>query len=220
MITPDRIVRSNRKTLSVSVNPLGVVTVRAPKAMREERIFAFLKEKESWILKQKDKFERAGIRLPSEDLNGYEFLLLGERYTICLYEGKIIRLDKPTGRLFVPEKNAEKRLTAWLKENALRIFTAETQKRAEEMGVRAKSVAVSSARTRWGSCSGTNDIRYTYRLLYAPKAVVEYVIVHELAHIRHKNHGKRFWALVESHIPDYKQRRRWLKEHGALMEIF
>ena len=88
------------------------------------------------------------------------------------------------------------------------------------MGVSYQSVALSSAKTRWGTCSGENKIRLTYRLLYAPKEVMEYVIVHELAHTRYKNHGKGFWAFVQEFVPDYKQKRKWLKERGALMEVF
>lgn len=220
MIELDRIVRSKRKTLALTVNRLGEVIARAPYGMREERIEAFVKQKQGWLQKQKQKIERAGISLPTENLEGYGFLLLGERYTVRLHKETLIRLNAQTRELFLPEKNSEKRLIAWIKENALRIFTEQTQTWAKKMGVSFQSVSLSSAKTRWGTCSGDNKIRYTYRLLYAPRSVVEYVVVHELAHTRHKNHGKAFWALVKRYIPDYKARRKWLKEHGALMEIF
>ncbi len=220
MIEVDRIIRSKRKTLALTVNRLGEVIARAPQRMSEERIRAFVEQKQGWLQKQKQKTERAGISLPTENLEGYGFLLLGEKYTVRLQKETVIRLNTQTKELFLPEKNAKKRLTVWIKENALRIFTEQTQAWAEKMGVSFQSVALSSAKTRWGTCSGDNKIRYTYRLLYAPRAVIEYVIVHELAHTRHKNHGKAFWTLVERYIPDYKPRRKWLKERGALMEIF
>lgn len=220
MIEPDRIVRSNRKTLALTINRLGEVIVRAPLRISEEKIKAFVLEKQGWLQKQKRKMDRAGIELPPIDLEGYGLLLLGETYPIHLYKGAVIRLDYQTKELFLPEKNAKKRLVSWIKENALRIFTAQTEKWAKEMGVSFQSVSLSSAKTRWGTCSGDNKIRYTYRLMYAPWAVIDYVIVHELAHIKHKNHGKGFWTLVESYLPDYKSRRKWLKERGALMEIF
>jgi predicted metal-dependent hydrolase len=88
------------------------------------------------------------------------------------------------------------------------------------MGVSYQSVSVTSARSRWGSCSGKNAIRYSFRLLYAPKEVIEYVTVHELAHTKHKNHSKAFWAEVATYVPDWKSKRNWLKTHGWLMEIF
>ncbi len=158
--------------------------------------------------------------LPPENLHGYTFMLLGKTCKIVLYEGETIRLDGDNGELYLPQKNARDRIVKWLKENALRIFTERTKKTAREMGVSCQSVSITSAKSFWGLCTGKDAIRYTFRLLYAPKEIVEYVIVHELAHIRHKNHSKAFWAVVQSRIPDYKNRRQWLKNHGILMEIF
>ena len=220
MIELTRIVRSKRKTLALMVTHKGEVIARAPKAMSEERIQAFVRQKQAWLEKQLWKIRGAGIELPSGNLDGYAFLLLGERYEIRLTEEKNIRLDGQLKILYLPQKNGEKRLIAWLKENALRILTGRTAEWAKRMGVAYQSVSVSSAKTRWGSCTADNKIRYTYRLLYAPREVVEYVIVHELAHTKYKNHGKAFWAFVEGYIPDWKSRRKWLKERGGLMEIF
>lgn len=220
MIQPDEIIRSNRKTLAISVDCFNRLIVRAPKNCGTERIFAFIREKESWILRKRAETVGAGMRLPPENLDGYEFLLLGAPCKIVLDDGANIRFDKQNGRIYLPKKNARARLVKWLKENALRIFTKVTDDWAARMGVRYQSVSVSTAKTRWGSCSAENAIRYTFRLLYAPKEVIEYVAVHELAHIRHKNHSSRFWAEVARYIPDWKTRRVWLKRRGALLEIF
>ncbi len=160
------------------------------------------------------------MRLPPENLNGYEFLLLGKTCKIRLINERYIRFQREENVLYLPEKNARKRLILWLKENAERIFTQTSLETAKRMGVAFQSVKISSARTRWGSCSRENEIRYSFRLLYAPKEVINYVTIHELAHIRHKNHSPAFWREVEKYAPDYKARRKWLKEHGILMEIF
>lgn len=171
-------------------------------------------------MRKRAKMAGADMQLPPEDLHGYEFLLLGKTCKIYLDDGTNIRFDAQNGRLYLPKKNARVRLVKWLKENALRIFLQVTSEWAARMGVQAKSVAVSSAKSRWGSCSADNSIRYTFRLLYAPKEIIEYVAVHELAHIRHKNHSPRFWQEVASYIPDWKNRRDWLKYRGALLQIF
>ena len=160
------------------------------------------------------------MRLPSENLDGYSFLLLGKPCRILLTESRFIRFDGIENCIYLPQKNARARLQKWLKENALRIFTDVTKQWTKTMQTTFQSVAISSAKTRWGVCSGDNKLRFSFRLLYAPKEVIEYVVVHELAHVRHKNHGKGFWAEVGKYIPDYKQRRKWLKDHGYLMEIF
>ena len=220
MIQPDKIIRSDRKTLSVCVDPFGRVTVRAPKRCDTARIFAFLEEKENWILRQKAKTAGAGMRLPPENLDGFSFLLLGKNCKISLVSGTRISYDAERGILFLPEKNARERLVKWLKENAKRILSALTEEKAREMGTAYKSVSATSAKTRWGSCSGKGRLHFSYRLIYAPEEIVDYVVVHELAHIPHKNHGSQFWAFTKSVCPDYVKKRKWLKENAFLMDIF
>ena len=93
MIQPDKIVRSNRKTLAISVDAFGRLIVRAPKRCSEERIFAFLREKEGWILRQQSQRQGAGTHLPPEDLHGYQFLLLGKQTKIVVDDGKKVGYD-------------------------------------------------------------------------------------------------------------------------------
>ncbi len=218
MIRPDEIIRSCRRTLSVSVDARGRVIVRAPHRYAQERIFAFLQEKERWIRRKQSERKGAGIELPSDNLQGYTFSLLGKPVKITLVEGKKIGFDGEN--IYLPKEKSEERLVKWLRENAKRIFTQVTEGKAAQMGVRYSSIAVTSARTRWGSCSGKDALRYTFRLLYCPKEIIEYVVVHELSHIRHKDHSKAFWQEVAGQIPDWKERRAWLKGHGIFMEIF
>ena len=220
MVQPDEIIRSNRKTLAISIDCNNRLIVRAPLRCGEERIFAFLQEKERWILRKKAERAGTGIELPPENLDGYQFLLLGQKCKIHLTENKKIGFDQDEYALYLPTKNSRRRLIQWLKENAMRILSAVTEKAAQRMGVKYKSVTISSARGKWGSCSFDNAIRYSFRLLYALKDVIEYVAVHELAHTRHKNHSARFWAEVAKYHPNWKEKRNWLKGYSALMRVF
>ena len=220
MFQPDEIIRSNRKTISVCITPLGKITVRAPLRCNEERIFAFLREKEGWIAKHLQKTIGAGTRIPTENLDGFSFLLLGKMHTVSLVDGNKVGYDSENLRVFVPRVKARERLVKWLKENAKRILSEVTAKTASEMQVSYRSVSVTSAKSRWGSCTADNAVRYSFRLIYAPKEVVRYVVVHELAHTRYKNHSALFWREVERYEPRYRERRKWLKENGILMEIF
>lgn len=220
MFQPDEIIRSNRKTISVCITPLGKITVRAPLRCNEERIFAFLREKEGWIAKHLRKTIGAGTRIPTENLDGFSFLLLGKMHTVSLVDGNKVGYDSENLRVFVPRVKARERLVKWLKENAKRILSEVTAKTASEMQVSYRSVSVTSAKSRWGSCTADNAVRYSFRLIYAPKEVVRYVVVHELAHTRYKNHSALFWKEVERYEPRYRERRKWLKENGILMEIF
>ena len=166
MIQPDEIIRSDRKTLAISIDSFGRLIVRAPKRCGEGRIFAFIQAKENWILRKQAEKAQIGIQLPKTDLNGYELFLLGEKRKIVLVDGVKIIFDRESGNIFLPSKNAKRRLIAWLKENAKRIFTQVTERKALEMSVCYKSLDVSSARGRWGACSHDNALHYTFRLLY------------------------------------------------------
>ncbi len=204
--------------MSISVDARGALIVRSPRAYPLERIFSFIEKKEAWIRIQKEKANERACLLPPEKLDGYAFPLFGQRVKIVLYDGGRVALNGQT--LFVPRTTPKEKIVRWLKGYAKQILLPIVERRAAEMGLRVESVSVTGAKTRWGSCSGKGRLHFSYRLVYAPEEIVDYVVVHELAHIPHKNHGARFWKLTASVCPDYVKKRKWLKENGFLMEIF
>ena len=220
MIVPDEIHRSKRKTLSISVDATGRLVVRAPLRCSEARIIAFIESKSGWITARQEKAKSVLAYLPNGELDGFSFSLLGENCTIRKANVKRVVYDDTIKVLYIPLECDEKVVSRWLKKYAKEIFTQMTAIRAVEMGANYKTVTVSSAKTRWGSCSANNTLRFTFRLAYAPNYVIDYVVVHELAHTFHRNHGKAFWRTVEKYCPDWKVKRKWLKDHGYLMEIF
>ncbi len=220
MIEADKIIRSNRKTLAVCIDNFGNVIVRAPKRLDERHIFAFLQEKEGWIRKKRTQKSETSVTLPPENLDGYAFPLLGKICVIRLYEGKKIAFDGENNVVYAPRERGRERLVQWLKNNAKRIFTQVTAQTANRMGIIYKRVGISSAKTRWGTCTADNTIRYTFRLLYMPKEVIDYVVVHELSHVSHKDHSPAFWQEVAKYEPCWKEKRKFLKARGSYMEIF
>ena len=88
---------------------------------------------------------------------------------------------------------------------------------AEKMGVDYGRIAIKAAKTRWGSCSAQGNLNFHWKLVLMPPAILDYVVVHELAHRIEMNHSPRFWAQVERILPDYRERRRWIKENGGLI---
>ncbi len=220
MLRPDQIIRSKRKRISIIVDGFGRVIVRAPLRCAQSQIDDFIAKSEAWILRKQAERKGAGVQLPPENLHGYVFPLLGKDTRIYLTAERRIRYDKDENVLYLPQKDARDRLVKWLKENARRILERVTSAQAERMGVRYQALSIGSARTRWGTCTAENDIRYTFRLLYCPREIIEYVVVHELSHIRHKNHSKAFWQEVERYLPDWKEKRKWLKAHGVYAKIF
>jgi len=104
-------------------------------------------------------------------------------------------------------------------EKALEKITERVNFYSRITGWKFKSVSITKAESRWGSCGPNNSINFSRRLIMAPIDVIDYVVVHELAHIAEKNHSKKFWDKVEAILPDYKEKRKWLKEKGHNLKI-
>lgn len=104
-----------------------------------------------------------------------------------------------------------------LRRQARRVLSEKTAFYAKQLGVSYDRIFIRSQRTRWGSCSGKGNLNYNCLLMLAPDAVQDYVVVHELCHLRQMNHSPDFWRLVESVLPDYRQQKTWLKENGAAL---
>ena len=108
-------------------------------------------------------------------------------------------------------------LEAQYRKEARRRITERAAYFAEKMGVDYGRIAIKAAKTRWGSCSAQGNLNFHWKLILMPPAILDYVVVHELAHRIEMNHSPRFWAQVERILPDYRERRRWLKENGGLI---
>jgi predicted metal-dependent hydrolase len=113
-----------------------------------------------------------------------------------------------------------RRLLDWLRTQAKADFSMRVAHHAANLGVQPKRITVRDQNTRWGSCSTTGTISFSWRLIFAPKYVLDYVVAHEVAHLREMNHGQRFWRLVRETMPETQQARTWLKQHGAELHRF
>lgn len=117
----------------------------------------------------------------------------------------------------VPDYVRDPGLEAAYKKRARRQLEARTAYFAQQMGVTYNRIAIRSAKTRWGSCSAQGNLNFHWKLILMPPQVLDYVVVHELAHRKEMNHSPRFWAEVEAVLPDYRKRRKWLKDYGGLV---
>jgi len=107
----------------------------------------------------------------------------------------------------------------WYRKEAARILKKRVEQYASQYGFQYKKVGVTSARTRWGSCSASGALNFSWRLIMAPLDVVDYVIVHELVHTQVHNHSKQFWKRVGTIMPDYEERRKWLRRNGHALLV-
>jgi Predicted metal-dependent hydrolase len=181
---------------------------------------AVLAEKASWVLKQRDRYARYRAQMPERRFEeGEAFPLLGEEREIVVgnvlfshVSGEAIHLDQE----MVEEASIKEELERVYREEARRHFTERAEHFAEVLGVQYEQIQIRNQKTRWGSYSTkTGTLSLNFRLLMASPDIVDYVIVHELAHAEHPNHGPRFWRLVEQHVPDYEKKNEWLEENGT-----
>lgn len=215
----DKLVRSNRKTVAILVHPDGQVTVRAPKQVPLAQIQAFVESKAEWIEKKQAiaRQKRESKPTPRRFVEGENFLYTGKEYplVVCEEPGKPLTLEgdrfvlRPSPRYAPPEV-----FYLWYERQAHTVIKQRVEALAQKFNLRYTKIRITSARTRWGSCSSTGTLSFSWRLIMAPPEVIDYVVIHELAHTAEPNHSKRFWDRVAAMDPGYVKHVKWLKENG------
>ncbi len=211
------LLRQNRRTLSIYIQQNGDVLVKAPKNMPYEKIQGFVMQKSGWIVKkQQTAFERTNL-LPQLK-TGEKLQIAGQEYTLNLYNG--IKTCENNNVLYLPNQSAKSSLKQFCALKFKNYLLQKVTLIASQNGFKFNGIRLSNASKRWGSCSAQNNLSFNISLCLLPESVIEYVIYHELCHIREKNHGKRFYALLQSLLPDYKQRVQDLKNYSAFCAFF
>jgi predicted metal-dependent hydrolase len=219
-ISFDRLVRSHRKTVALVIERDGSLTVRAPIRMAEARIRAFVESHAAWIAKNQTRMKIAFTASSKRFVEGETFLYLGRSYPLVIvtrqrpalvFSDAVFRLAQSA----VPK--AEEAFVRWYKGQATVLFSERVHATAGMFGFRYQKIRISSARTRWGSCSSRGTLSFTYRLIMSPMEVVDYVILHELVHTQVNDHSRTFWTRLEQLMPDYKHRLAWLKKNGKFL---
>jgi predicted metal-dependent hydrolase len=213
----DRLIRSKRKTVAIIVEHDGKVTVRAPMRLAERHIQDFVESHAEWIAKTRARLQAAPRVAAKCYVEGESILYLGRAYPLKIvarqrpavtFDGAAFRLAKTD----IPK--AQEAFVRWYKGEATRLFFERMVTLAGMHGFHYQKIRISSARTRWGSCSSRGTLSFTYRLVMAPLEVVDYVVLHELVHTQVRNHSKTFWDKLGEILPDYKRRLAWLKKNG------
>lgn len=212
-----KVIRSHRRTMSLEITKNGEVVIRAPYLFPERKIAHFVNEKENWIKNKQAIIKKRVAEKPKRQfLSGEIFLFLGKPYPLLIAERKrpALILSGCFELAEAKRKKASIVFTEWYKKQTLEVVGALVRQYAVQYGLNFKKIKVTGAKTRWGSCSSLGNLSFSWRLVMAPKEIIVYVVVHELAHLIHHNHGKKFWRFVEKMDKNYRQNRRWLKENG------
>ena len=218
----DQIIRTNRKSFALEIKPDGRLIVRAPKTASDALVKSMVAKKAEWIAKTQRRLAKQYPNLKEKTYKpGEQFWYLGETYPLYFTDRQRPLLDLDGSfYLYQGAQNRAKNIfIEWYREETRQITADFIQKYVRQYHFKVNQVRITSALTRWGSCSGKNNLNFTYRLSMAPLDVIDYVVVHELAHLKVRNHSKAFWQTVSEIKPDYEGTRKWLKKHGALLSL-
>jgi len=213
--------RERRKTISLNISHNNEIVICAPYFTSQREINRFIQEKQSWIEKIiKKHADKALLIKERKFVSGEYFYYLGESIELEAFfepkEKKGLVLWNNRFYLNSPDDKETRKhyFVLWYKQKALEHIGKRVDFYCRQLNLRARGVRISSARQRWGSCSPDNKLAFSFRLIMMPPDVIDYVIVHELMHIKEKSHSRRFWKLVAEAMPQYKTNQRNLKKYG------
>jgi predicted metal-dependent hydrolase len=211
---------SRSRNLRLRITTKAEVIVSAPPRVPDHLISRFVQEHSDWITKHLSKMKEK-----QELVDDDQLMIFGKVYQKVIHDDNSgdVPVYINNQKLHIhPVTNTkpsiDRTLTTFLKTTAQKYIVPRTKKLAEVMGMTYTSLTLRDQKTRWGSCSSTGALNFNWRLVQYPVPVIDYVIVHELAHRREMNHSARFWALVAKYDPEYQAHRRWLKKYGSTVE--
>jgi len=214
-----RVRQSDRaRTSRIIVGPRRPLEVIVPRGTSAREIDELLESKRRWIERKVADARAIAERPPLLGLSRSDAVWLsGEAVPIERRNGSRALAQLEGDHLVVrgPTLQAARAIERWYRREARRILNEVIEREAKRLDLRYSSVAIRDQRTRWGSCSPKGNLSFSWRLLLAPLDVLEYVVVHELCHLRVPGHGKPFWRLLGAALPGWQEQARWLREHGA-----
>ena len=223
------VIRSpRRKNLSLEINQNGVLA-RAPNTMRQQTISRFVQKKQSWIQRTLSKQPKPVAPLNLKD--GCHVKLLDQDLILDVIEGHRGEAKQDGNYLQLPITRSPKpqavriknKLTPWYKDQALETVQQQVEHYASQMVIKAPrhdQIKVRDYKRRWGSCSQKGALSFNWRIIMAPQSVLDYVVIHELAHLKEFNHSKRFWRIVEQQMPNWRDHKNWLNQNGQQLYRF
>jgi len=216
LLQPTKIIRTQRKSLSLIINNRGELIVRAPLFYKDSVIFDFINKKSNWIIAKRTQMINEKT-YPLEIKSGEKFTILGREYEIYITTVKSVKIKD--NQILIPINNSKQKLILFLKRSLKNIVTSKITYWLNWYNFNVSNISISSAKTNWGSCSSSNRLHFTYKLMLCPEAIIDYIIVHELVHTVIKNHSTNFWRNVKKLYPSYKNCERWLKENRSIVEL-
>ena len=218
IVTIDR--EKKRKTISLQIKE-KLILVKVPQYYSNENIKKLLCDKKKWIRKKIEEIDSYYKKKERKFLTGDKFFLYGVELTLVKKnsnQNEVILAGSSLNLFFSGKGNKFKKIIEnWYKKESLEYLVLRTSCLAKIINVKYNSVKIKNFKRRLGSCSYKNDIVYNWRIIMSPKAIIDYIIIHELCHTVHFNHSKNFWVLVKEFSPNYKDHKSWLKKNIEML---
>jgi predicted metal-dependent hydrolase len=218
----------NRKTMEIAVEPPNIITVTAPMGTSDGTIVEKVRGKANWIIEKMYSYKHMNYQpLNREFVNGESFMYLGRNYSLQIMLD--LRIKRPEVKLFrgkfivtAKDKNEEvikKAMEAWYRDRSKVIIEQRIKYYQRFFNIIPSGVKIKEQKKRWGSCTSKNELLFNWRCVMAKSNALDYIVVHEMCHMYHKDHSKEFWNLLDSIMPDYEVRKEWLKNYGVRMDL-
>ena len=217
--------KKRRRTISLQLKKNGCAVIHSPWRTSRREIEDFFKSKKTWLAEKRGEMEKRNRESVSRSfVAGEDFLFLGIPHRLEIEDGEngCAPLTFSGGCFFLKRADitrAKELFTAWYRTRAEEYIAQRLGGFGSRLSLQPRGMKLSDARCRWGACTHDNRLLFSWRLIMAPPSVIDYVVVHELAHVREKNHSRRFWDLLAATIPGYDKEKEWLHENGHLLSF-
>jgi predicted metal-dependent hydrolase len=222
-----------KKTVAINIAPTAQVIVLAPDSLSREKIKRIVKKKARWIFEKQEFFKRLTELFPEKEfVSGEQILYLGRKYRLKIKEvhNECSSIPSLVGRrIFVTinkhldteEKKVviKNALIKWYFSKSAEMIKQRIKRYCKQIDIIPSEIKIKDQKKRWGSCSNNGVLRFNWRIAMAPVSIIDYIVVHELCHLKVKNHSSDFWRLVSLILPDYEKRREWLKNNTPLFSL-
>ncbi|MCR1952650.1 M48 family metallopeptidase [Clostridium sp. DSM 100503] len=204
-----------KKNISIKIENSGEIKVFAPSGIDNNYIDDLIIKKGDWILKSLDKIKK-------KDYINNKVIFQGKYYNLIINKSDENNIFKDNINITINSKDLSREyinelLISWYKKLSIDIVGKRVMDISNNIYIKPSKIIIKNQKSLWGSCNSKREIRLNWRLVLMPQFVMDYIIIHELCHIKQMNHSKEFWKLVESYYPNYKESKDWLKENGAML---
>lgn len=226
------VIFKKRKTMEIAVEPPNNITVTAPIGTTEDEILKKVESKGSWLIQKIYSFKHMNyIPIERDFVNGESFMYLGRNYSlqIELNSESGLRGKKPEVKLYrgkfivkannKNEEDIKKAMEQWYRNRAKEVIETRVKYYQRFFNIEPMDIRIKEQKKRWGSCTSKNELLFNWRCIMAKSNALDYIVVHEMCHMYHKDHSKEFWELVASVLPDYELRKEWLRNYGVRMDL-